>query len=316
LMVQRAANPPVDGGAPTVASVIDAFLDHDVRRSGTRTYYERRRYLQLFAESVGRKLVKACLPYDLTCWIDAHPEWQSDWTKSYAVRCVQRPFNWAVKSGLIDKNPFAGVTQAVGEPRREMTADEFSRLVRALGPMRGLHEAVRSSRVRFLEILIFLRYTGARPSELMRMLWSDVDLDRAEIVLLRHKTSRTQRQRKPRRIPLVPEVVRLLARVRRRGEGDEHVFLTHLKRPWARCSIAQRLKRLRSRAGVPDDVTLYGLRHEFGTQAILNGIDMKTLAELMGHETTRMTEHYVHMAGASKHLHTSMRRATSRRPGV
>src|SRR5262245_40960913 len=54
LMVERAANPPVDGGDPTVASVIDAFLDHDVRRSGTRTYYERRLYLQLFAEAVGR----------------------------------------------------------------------------------------------------------------------------------------------------------------------------------------------------------------------------------------------------------------------
>ena len=190
-MVERVANPPVDGGDPPVASVIDAFLDHDVRRSGTRTYYERRRYLQLFAETLGRKPVKACLPYDLTRRIDAHPEWESDWTKSYAVRCVQRPFNWAVKSGLIPKNPFAGVTQAVGEPRRPMTRDEFSRLVRVLGPMRNRNEQVRSSRVRFLEILIFLRYTGARPSELRELRWTDVDLSRAEIVLHRHKTSRT-----------------------------------------------------------------------------------------------------------------------------
>jgi integrase len=316
LMIERAANPTVDGGDPTVASVIDAFLDYDVRRSGQRTYYERRRYLQLFAEALGRKSVKACLPYDLTRWLDAHPEWESEWTKSYAVRCVHRPFNWAVKSGLIPKNPFAGVTQAVGEPRRPMTSEEFTRLVRALGPWRGLSEKVRSSRIRFLEILIFLRYTGARPSELRNLRWADVDLDRAEIVLWRHKTTRTQRQRTPRRIPLVPRVARLLTRIRRRGEGDGNVFLTHRGTPWARYSIAQRLKRLRTRAGVPDDVTLYGLRHEFGTQAILNGVDLKTLAELMGHTTTRTTEHYLHVAGRFNHLHDSMRRATARRPGA
>lgn len=195
-----------------------------------------------------------------------------------------------------------------------MTAEEFGRLVRALGPMRGLSKKDRSSRIRFLEIMIFLRLTGARPLELRGLLWTDMDLDRAEIVLQRHKTSRTQRQRKPRRIPLVPAVIRLLARIRRRGEGDGHVFLTHRGTPWARYSIAQRLKRLRRRAGLPDDVTLYGLRHEFGTQAMLKGVDLKTLAELMGHTTTRTTEHYLHLTGQFTHLHDSMRRATARRP--
>jgi hypothetical protein len=53
-MAVRAENPPVDAVDPTIASVIDAFLDYDIRRSGTRTYHERRRHLQMFAEAVSR----------------------------------------------------------------------------------------------------------------------------------------------------------------------------------------------------------------------------------------------------------------------
>jgi site-specific recombinase XerD len=71
-----------------------------------------------------------------------------------------------------------------------------------------------------------------------------------------------------------------------------------------------------------DDAKLYGLRHRFGTTAILHGVDLKTLSELMGHTTTRMTEHYVAIAGQRQHLAEAMLKvhgpatppATARRP--
>ena len=50
--------------------------------------------------------------------------------------------------------------------------------------------------------------------------------------------------------------------------------------------------------------------------AIVRGVDIKTLAQLMGHQSTRMTEHYLHLAGEREHLGESMRRATSRRRGA
>jgi hypothetical protein len=53
---------------------------------------------------------------------------------------------------------------------------------------------------------------------------------------------------------------------------------------------------------------LYGLRHAFGTRAVLRGVDVKTLAELMGHTTTRMTEHYLHLAGERSYLAAAMER--------
>ena len=62
-------------------------------------------------------------------------------------------------------------------------------------------------------------------------------------------------------------------------------------RNWNRCNLSLRVQQAREKAGIPDDAKLYGLRHAFCVRAIVNGIDIKTLAELMGHTTSRMTEH-------------------------
>jgi site-specific recombinase XerD len=70
------------------------------------------------------------------------------------------------------------------------------------------------------------------------------------------------------------------------------------------------MQRARKTAGIPDDAKLYGLRHAFGTRAIINGVDIKTLAELLGHSSTRMSEHYVHIAGKVPHLLDAMRKVS------
>ena len=147
--------------------------------------------------------------------------------------------------------------------------------------------------------------------------WDDVDLEKGIIVLRKHKTSRTQRFPAPRVIHLVPPVVKLLKHIRQyRKPGTQRVFLTIRGTPWHHRNLTLRMRRLRRRAGLPDDVKLYGIRHHFGTQSIVNGVDIKTLAELMGHRSTKMTEHYVHLAGRQEHLAAAMQRAVASRPST
>jgi integrase len=147
--------------------------------------------------------------------------------------------------------------------------------------------------------------------------WTDVDLDQGVIVLRWHKTSRTQRTPHPRVIQLVSSMVKLLKLIQKRQRpGTTHVFLTAHGTVWNRSNLGLRMRRLRERAKLPDDVKLYGLRHHFGTQSIINGVDIKTLAELMGHTTSHMTEHYVHLAGCQKHLAAAMQQAVSGHRGT
>jgi integrase len=333
LLTLRDLNPAPESGDLTVAAVIDLYLTHDKGKLAERTLYERKLYLQCFAEAHGFRKVndRDCLPFHLTSWLDAHPEWASDWTKQHAVAVIHRPFNWAAKQRLIAANPFRGVSHRAGSPRRPMTDAEFEALLKAaesprkkaadrypsgrkVCPSDRKRQKTTSAADRFHELLRFLRLTGARPGEAAKLEWSHIDLDGTVIVLTVHKTSRTQRTPKPRVIPLTQEVVDLLVAIRARQEPGPRVFRTHRGTPWNRSNLSLRMQRARERAGIPDDAKLYGLRHAFGTRAIINGVDIKTLAELLGHTSTRMSEHYVHIAGKVPHLLDAMRKVSPPAP--
>jgi integrase len=309
---ELAASP--DSGKLTVAAVIDIYIEHAKTKYAERTLYERKLILQAFAETHGWRKVndKDCLPYHLTSFIDTNPNWKSDWTKASVVAVIHRPFNWAAKQRLIAANPFRGVSHRAGQTRRPMTDAEFATLVKAAhGRVTKKHPTPGE---RFVEFITFLRLTGARTIEAALLKWSDIDLGNAAITLIKHKTSSTQRQPKPRVIVLTPEVVTFLIAIRQRQEPGEFVFYNHRRTTWNRCNLSLRMRRARKKANIPRDSTLYGLRHAFGTRAIVNGVELKTLAELMGHTSTRTTEIYVHLSGQRAHLHAAMRQANEPSP--
>lgn len=162
----------------------------------------------------------------MEAWVDDHPGWKSDWTKSSAIRNVQAAFNWAAKSRLIDENPFRGVTHHTGAPRRDMTAEEFQAILRNTNGTWCKRRPTPAAR--FRQVLIFLWFTGCRPKEATALRWTNIDFKNHVIVLLQHKTIRTQTQPRPRVIPLHPVVEKLLQSIQKRNEG-ELVFVTHPK---------------------------------------------------------------------------------------
>src|SRR5262249_27805358 len=172
------------------------------------------------------------------------------------------------------------------------------------GPRHRRRRQRPSPAARFRQVLVFLRFTGCRPAEARNLQWSDIDLDAHELVLRRPKTAK--KTKKPRRGPIHPVVLKLPIFLKKLQQPGTHVFLTHRKTPWHRVSLAQRLKRSRRAAGVPEDAKLYGLRHAFGTRAVLRGVDLKTLAELLGHSSTKTSEHYIHLTGQRAHLAAAM----------
>jgi len=154
----------------------------------------------------------------------------------------------------------------------------------------------------FRRVLVFMRDTGCRTGELCALRWEHVDLGAALIAMTKHKTGHATQA--PRIIALCPVVIKLLQRIRasRTIETEaDHVFLNGIGLPFSRHVLAHRLRRIRKRAGISDEVTLYTLRHRFATKALRNGVDLKTVSTMLGHTSVRMTEHYLHYAG-SEHL--------------
>ncbi len=314
LELERSLNPDPQSRDATVASIVEAYLDFAKPNLSERTRYERTAILQSFCEAHGFRKIRECLPFHLTKWLRSQTTWKSDWTIHGAINAIQRPFNWAVQQGLIPKNPFKGITHPPGEPRRPLTPAEFQALLRATSGR--VTKRRPSPGARFRQFLIFLWYSGMRPGEVSDLTWNDIDWQSASVVLRKHKTIRTQRHPRPRIVPLHPVLIKLLLSIKKRNQPSEYIFQTDRGSKWMRSTLDQRVRRDRARGGIPADAKLYGIRHNFGTRAIVNGVDIKTLATLLGHTSTRMTEHYLHLAGQREHLAASMRLANARRSGA
>jgi integrase len=177
--------------------------------------------------------------------------------------------------------------------RRPMTDEEFQILL-------------RGSDAAFRRFLIFLKFTGCRPGEAASIRWADVRFEDGAVVLQEHKTAR--KTGRPRIIPLVPTVVKLLQWMRvwaqstGKGRDQDHVFVNRRGNALSRGWLSLKMQRLRKRLGLAKGVTYYGLRHRYGLMGIRNGVNLKLLSLCMGHVRTQMTEHYIAEAGLTQEV--------------
>ena len=288
----------------TVAELVAAFLktlDAAVE-SGRSAKATRDAYEYQFKHLVrvaGSKDPKTLIPEDLNA---------APYTFHFTRSC-RRLFKWAHEAGHVPQFKFANFTgPPCGRRERTLTPDEFDRLMR---------EASASLR----KILWFLRRTAARPGEARGLRWRDVSLaDR--MIRLRHFKAKNRRRdgAQVRKIPLAPEVCRLFRWwfKARKPRPDDFVFWNNQNRPWTGQALRLAMHRAADRAGLNADggerVVCYTIRHTVATEATRRGIRDRTLADILGHTTTRTTARYQHLA--DEDLVRAMDAAVSRRrPG-
>jgi integrase len=159
----------------------------------------------------------------------------------------------------------------------------------------------------FRLFLFALRQTGARPSEVRNLTWDQLLEDRW--VLSKHKTP--GKILKPRVIHLTP-VMRRLMRFLRRRANSSHVFVNCRGGKRTTNAVRLQMQRLRKKLYLRDTICAYEIRHAFGTYGIVNGVDIATLAELMGHrDTTMISRVYGHLANQTQHLAAAVVKAAT-----
>ena len=292
LCLQRSRVP--ESSSARVADVIEAFLAWSkVHRSDerNRNYFW---YGEKFAEAAGYLSVAELKPIHVTRFVDKHG-WKET-TERNARRSVYRAFSWAKEEGIIPENPLRGMKCPRARTReRALTNEEYVILM-------------KKSRRDFKRLLFALRQTGCRPKEARTLTWDQVREDRW--VLPKHKTA--YKVGKPRVVFLSKPMQRLMKTLKSRSASD-YVFLNARGVPWTVNAIRCRINRLKEKTDLPKDVCSYLLRHAFGTNAILNGVDVITVAELMGHESLDMIKKvYAHLADKHQHLQDALEQARRR----
>lgn len=139
-------------------------------------------------------------------------------------------------------------------------------------------------------LMLALGYgAGLRVSEVVRLRMGDIAL---EELLITIRQSKGQKDR----MTLLPE--KLLADIRSLVAGREpeaYVFESVRGGRLTERSAQKVFDQALQRAGIHKQATFHSLRHSFATHLLENGVDVRYVQELLGHQNIRTTQIYTHL---------------------
>ena len=178
-----------------------------------------------------------------------------------------------------------------------LNAEQMERLLRS--PKISNNAGLRDK-----TILETLFSTGLRVSELVKLNRDQIDLERKEfgvkgkgnklrVVFLSDTAAQwIERYLQARKDNFKPLFIRHSGKVDIQKSGEK-------MRLTAR-SVERIVAKYAKRSGLPIDVTPHTLRHSFATDLLMSGADIRSVQEMLGHESIRTTQVYTHVT--NRHL--------------
>ena len=277
------------GPIPTVAEVLTKYFDVHLKAKNPLSYAASSRYrkavlLEYFGAETPISKIRPLL--------DTYKAWRTTERngKRISLATVKRELTIlraairkAVEWQWITFDPMAGYKLPKADNRRERFIEdsEFGRLINASHPT-------------IVPLLIVARHTGMRQGELLNLQWSDLDLIRGWL-FVRHSKSGEGRN-----VPLTSEVIELLSSTPL-SERIGFVFKRQGKPLMKGGFLQYQFGKAVRQAGLanltgPAKFVFHSIRHTFASHAAMRGVDLKTLASILGHKSTRMTERYSHLS--------------------
>jgi integrase len=202
-------------------------------------------------------------------------------------------FNWCVAHQLAVSNPVRRVKlfHEDNSRLRYLTREEYDRLIQAARTMAG--RANRPSPY-LEEKIVLASHTGLRRGSLFNLCWEQIDLANSVMRIPRTKSGR------PLSVPLNATAKGTLEKLYQQREPENPYVFPH---------------KLGKRAGEPvhdikngfhaalelagiEDFTWHDLRHTFASWLMMRGASLRSVAELLGHQSMKMTMRYAHLSPA------------------
>ena len=198
-------------------------------------------------------------------------------TTAKMMSMVRKGILWAYRCGIILTNPFS--TYRIKKEESQKQYLNRQEIIRIMGKRLDIP---RLASIR--DIFIFSCFTGIAYSDICRLRKDQIisDSDKGMYIhLYRTKTNH------PAFIPLLPQAKKIASFYIRKGES-EYLFPTISNQK----SNAY-LKELADICHIRKRVTFHVARHTFATTVTLaNDVALQNVSKMLGHSSTRMTQHY------------------------
>ncbi len=217
-----------------------------------------------------------------------------NYTKSTTARklaTLRSFYKFLIKRGVAAGNPLSTIRTPKQEKRLPKCLDleQVQRLLDAPGDGDILSARDRA----MLEVLYS---SGIRVSELVELEVADMDLQEG---VLRVKG----KGRKDRLTPIGSQAIKALQRYfemrqgesRMQGAYAHRVFLNKHGGPLSTRSVRRKLDKYLVSAGLDPGISPHTLRHSFATHLLNNGADLRSVQELLGHQSLSTTQIYTHL---------------------
>jgi len=216
-------------------------------------------------------------------------------TLARKIATLRSFYKWAHRRGLTSTNPMTLIRTPRQNKRlpKAITIEQVERLLSAPGDRDVLGLRDRA-------MLETLYSTGLRVSELVGLNEGDMDLA-GEAVRVRGKG------KKERIVPLgshAMSAIRVYAERRRQeqhaapgsSEREQPLFVNKHGGRLSSRSVRRKLDKYLREAGLDPAISPHTLRHSFATHLLDNGADLRSVQELLGHQSLSTTQVYTHLS--------------------
>ena len=169
-------------------------------------------------------------------------------------------------------------------PKKELKLPEI------LSPSEVIRILESVENIKHRAILFIVYSAGLRVGEVVRLKITDIDSERMMIHIVQGKG------RKDRYTLLSQLALEELRCYVKRYKPELWLFPSESGDKHLTERTVQRIfEKAKDKAGIKKKVTVHSLRHSFATHLLEEGIDLRYIQELLGHESSRTTERYTHV---------------------
>ena len=206
------------------------------------------------------------------------------------VRTLRAFFNWLVVEGLAQNSPAKDLKppKVTRKVVSTLSDEEIGAILNTF--------SISPSDARNRSLFMLLIDTGLRISELVNLKMDDVHMDEGYLKVM-------GKGKKERIVPIGNNAQRAFQRYLFRfrpkpnNPVTNNVFLSTSSQPLTENSMKLMFTRLAKRSGVCR-LHAHLCRHTFATRFLINGGDVFSLQQILGHSTLEMVRHYVNLASS------------------